>query len=739
MRLLVRRTLRTIRLGAPLALSSIVLLAASPALSAELLEPKAHHPPLGFAVAGTLANYHYDGHAIDDTVSALWMDSLLDRLDGGHLYFRASDVEEFQALSSGMDDDIRRVDPTLAVAFTLYQRYQERVEQGYAVANEVFDSEVTFADEKAVWRFERDDVAWPADEAAWRAQWQLRTKVQILDMMLGGKTQGQAKEVLRKRNARSLKYVSGLESDDIVESYLTALAEVYDPHSAYFKPSTEEDFNIRMADSLEGIGAELTTEDEYTQIKKLIAGGPAEASGALKSGDLIVAVAQGDGEAVDVVDMRLDHVVKLIRGSKGTEVRLTIRPSGATDSSATKVVSIIRDKVVLERASAKAEMHDVKQGDGAVKVGVIAVPSFYVDWAARRAGKTDYRSTTRDTERLIGELRDQGMQTLVIDLRGNGGGSLMESVSMTGLFIDAGPVVQIHDPNMGVDVLKDKDRGVAWSGPLVVLTDELSASASEIFAGAVQDYGRGLIVGSETTHGKGTVQSVVDMGEVLRNSDWSKKAGALKLTVQKFYRVTGGSTQHRGVRADVVLPSPWAGLDVRESDLDHALPWDEISGARVTRARSLNVDLTALQVTSSKRVAADEVFGWLAEDRAERDAKRKQGTVSLHWDTRKAEREQAEADVKARKLWVKSKRQELFVQLSVDDGPSPGETPKTEKDLLDQLGLGDVLDDAILRESLQVSAEFSGTWTPDSALIDADHSGKTADRERQESAQSDDE
>jgi carboxyl-terminal processing protease len=419
----------------------------------------------------------------------------------------------------------------------------------------------------------------------------------------------------------------------VLELYLGALGQAYDPHSVWFAPASKDDFDIQMRDALEGIGATLVREEDYITVKSLVPGGPAARANELQPGDRIVAVAQG-GQKTDVVGMRIDHVVKLIRGPKGTDVVLTVIPAGAADASQTRDLRITRDQVVIAEAAAKGEVREV---DG-VKVGVIDVPSFYQD-LSERGGKSAPRTTADDVRRILDGFKKDGVAAVLVDLRANGGGALTQAIALTGLFIDAGPVVQIKDRQGRVEVLEDREKGLAWEGPLAVVTSAHSASASEIFAGAIQDYGRGLVVGDSSTHGKGTVQQFIDLSPVVAGFQVpgaADVAGALKYTTDQFYRVSGRSTQQVGVEADVVIPSLSDGLDMGESSLPFALAYDEIDPARF-RAWGQRPDRAALQRRSAERVGGDPRFQVMAELRALRDA-RDQDTISLDLDQRRQER-----------------------------------------------------------------------------------------------------
>ncbi len=585
-------------------------------------------PAVARLVATLLAQYHYDGRTPDDAIAREWMENYLQNLDFNHVFFLQSDVDAFMALATTLDDDIRSPKPKLDVAKRIYDRYRQRVAERVADANAILDGPIDLTDDES-YRFDRKDAPWPRDAAEARELWRKRIEEQFILGALAGRSEDDTRDLLRKRYHRLLTDVNAAEPMDILERYLTAFTTTFDPHTVYFKPATQDNFDIEMQNSLEGIGASLRTVGEYTVVAGLIPGGPAEKGGELQVNDKIIAVAQGDGEPVDVIDLHIDKVVQQIRGKKGTEVRLTVIPADATDPGETRVVRIIRDKVVLADSDADLTIHEVEGR----RYAVIEVPSFYADPSGS--------SASRDVERILRQdmLADGPIEGVILDLRQNGGGSLQEAVNMTGLFIDRGPVVQIRDGGGDVEVLSDRRRGMAWEGPLVVLTSPLSASASEIVAGALQDYGRALVVGSRTTHGKGTVQTLIGLSDMMaRFGRKPPRAGALKLTTQKFYRVNGASTQVKGVMADVVIPSPWDGLDVYEADLDNALPWDTIAPVSYTPVGRLQPLLPELQAASEARVASSEAFQKMAEARAERERLKREKTVSLNLAVREKEK-----------------------------------------------------------------------------------------------------
>lgn len=630
----------------------VAVLVATPFALADALAPDAVQPAIAHTVATILDFQHYDRErSIDDALSRKWLDAYIDQLDYGRLYFLASDVEEFRArYATTLDDDVNAAEPRLDAAFAIHARFLQRLGERMAQVDKLLAANAfDFSDPSRTLDIDRHEDPWATTSAQLDALWRDRIAAEVLGMELNGEDRAKAISRLQVRYKRIRGDLTSLESLDVLELYLAGLSHAFDPHSLWFKPVSKANFDIDLQDSLTGIGAVLNIEDGYTTIRELVAGGPAEGTGELQAGDRILAVAQGDdGEPVDVVEMRLDNVVQLIRGPVDTVVKLTIHPAKAADPAERRDVRIVRDKVKLDRAAAKGEVRTL---DG-VDVGILDVPSFYVDSAARRAGDPDWASTARDMRRILADFQAKGVDIVVVDLRSNGGGALDQAIEVSGLFIDQGPVVQTRDNGGRIDVFDDREPGTAWDGPLIVLTSEGSASASEIFAGAMQDYGRGLVVGSKATHGKGTVQNLQNLGRALRRSGVKGDpvdAGALKYTSHMFFRVDGRSTQVQGVEADLVLPSPYEGLDIREADLDNPLPFSSIPPATYTR-RPLPFDLPALQAASKARVAASTEFRILREAVEERARLRAQGTVSLHAPTRRAELEkqkQLEADRRA--------------------------------------------------------------------------------------------
>lgn len=606
---------------------------ASPEFDPDSTPTLAEHHPMVASLVTTLLRYqHYDPRNIDDALSEAWLEDYLASLDFNRMIFLASDIEEFSRFADALDDDVTSKKPQMEAATFIYARYQERLAERIASAQAALKAPIDLHGSEA-WEIDRTEAPWPASAAEADALWRLQVMEQVLLAELAGTDRAEILSRLERRYDRNLKDVLSADANDVMEHYLTALTQNFDPHSTYFKPASSDDFDIDISNAVEGIGAQLRTDGMYTTVVRIIPGGPADLDGRLQPGDKIIAVGQGAKEPEDIIDLRIDRVVRQIRGKKGTEVRLTVIPVDAVNNSETRVIGLIRDQVALTESD--AEKSTLEVGDHTF--GVISVPSFYMDSSGRKETDPEYKSAASDTRRLLVELQQEEIDGLILDLRGNGGGSLYEAVELAGLFVTRGPMVQVRDREGNNEVLRDPDGSIVYDGPLVVLTDPLSASASEIVAGAIQDYGRGVVVGAQTTHGKGTVQQIIDLDMFvsrMTGGSSAARSGALKVTTQKFYRVSGGSTQNRGVLSDVVLPSPWDGLDVYESDLDNALPWDEIAPARYSAVDAIP-GLDALKERSAGRVAASEDFQTLLSDLAERERLSEETTISLNIDERR--------------------------------------------------------------------------------------------------------
>ena len=590
-------------------------------------------------ISAILEEAHYRHIAIDDRLSEQVFDRFLDSLDGQRSYFTAADIAELTAYRQRFDDIIHtgEVEP----AFLIFARYQQRNRQRIHYALDLLAHEPDWTVQES-FEFDRAKTAWPTSTQQLDELWRKRVKADGLALMLTGKSWNDSAELLRKRYERVLKRTDQITPEDIFETMMNAYARTFDPHSSYFSPRNSEEYRIQMSLSYEGIGATLQTTDEYVSIVNVIAGGPAAVAGTLNTNDRITGIGQGkDGAFQEVIGWRIDDVVQLIRGKNGTLVRLQVLPAGAAPGSPEKIVEFTRGKVTLEAQAAKKDKRIVQRNGRAIRVGVVSVPGFYQDIQAQGQGDKDYRSTTRDVKRLLDELaKEGGIDGLVLDLRGDGGGYLPEATALTGLFIDKGPVVQLKDTTGRIEVLDDPTAGTSYDGPLLVLVDRFSASASEIFAGAIQDYHRGYIVG-QRTFGKGTVQNLIPLDR------WSQRPvdGQLTVTIGKFYRITGESTQHRGVEPDIALPSAISLDDVGESSLEAALPWDRIAGVpfQAVRQPASLPTVAALNREAELRNAKDADYRWMVADINAIEAQRKLKTLSLNLLARKAERAQFDA------------------------------------------------------------------------------------------------
>lgn len=536
-----------------------------PVLDLENLQPTREQMIASLNTVELLRRHHYNRIALDDALSSEVFDTYLRHLDPQRSLFSAADIRDFEAYRHKFDDLLLAGD--LSVGFAMHTRQLQRADQRIIYAQRLLGEgidKLDFSGDQSI-LIDREKAEWPADDQALHGLWRQQIKDEVLRLKLAGRDTAAIQDLLEKRYANQQKRLSQTRSEDIFQNYINALAQVYDPHTQYMSPENAENFDINMSLSLEGIGAVLQSDNDYTKIVRLVPAGPAEKSKQLAPADRIIGVAQGKGEMVDVVGWRLDEVVKLIRGPKGSSVRLEVIPASNPPSDMTsREVALVREAVKLEDQAAKSSVLELSEQGKDYRIGVIEVPGFYIDFKAYRRGDPDYRSTTRDVRRLLSELQKDNIDGIVLDLRNNGGGSLQEATELTGLFVGRGPSVLVRDARGDVQVLDDPNAGVAYSGPLAVIVNKLSASASEIFAGAVQDYGRGLVIG-EATFGKGTVQSVQPLNH-----------GELKFTLAKFYRVSGKSTQNRGVVPDITFPSLLETVDIGESSLPRALPWDTI-------------------------------------------------------------------------------------------------------------------------------------------------------------------
>jgi carboxyl-terminal processing protease len=589
--------------------------------SDELVEitPESHHSTLFREIFTQLAKTHYTQQEINDEFSASFLNTYIEQLDSPKRFFLASDIAEFQKWQHKLDDLARRGDVT--AGFYIFNRLRDRAIQrlqtNIAVLENPQHSFDFTLDEDIM--LDADDRDWFKDRKQADDFWRKAMKDSIIRLILSGKEKQEARKLLVKRYRALLNRYTQRNSKDIFQQYANAFASLYDPHSSYFTPRSSENFQINMSLSLEGIGAQLTTEDEFTEVVDIIPGGPADIQGILKPKDKIIGVGQGDNQIVDVIGWRIDDVVDLIRGEKGSVVRLQIDTGGSSE----KIISIVRDTVKLEEKSAQSNIITIENAGKQFKIGVIEIPTFYMDFEAYRKRDPNYKSTSRDVRNLLKELKQQQVDGVILDLRNNGGGSLYEATALTDLFIDFGPVVQIRDANKKIYRNQRATSEAFYDGPMMVLINRLSASASEIFAGAIQDYGRGLIIGSQS-YGKGTVQTMTDLS-----------SGLLKLTVSKFYRVSGGSTQHRGIIPDIVYPSMFDSDEIGESHLESALPWDQIHPVPHQHSDRLQKILKPLTRAHQKRAYSDANFSSLNDQLALTQRWKMEKLTNLNLEQRK--------------------------------------------------------------------------------------------------------
>ncbi len=647
------------------------------------------------------------------------LERYLELLDYNRLFFTQADIDEFISKhGEWIHEDI--LGGNLQPAYAIYDRFLRRVEDRVGKINALLDKGFTFDSERTA-QINRDKEPWPANEAEADRIWSDRLEAELLQAILAeqaleesaAKKRAEAEadgaevepdedapaapkrtpvETIRKRYERLLKTLQEETREDQANTFLSALAQSYDPHSEYMGQRALDNFNIQMGLSLVGIGAVLRSEDGYAKIVELVPGGPADRGGQLKENDRIVAVAQGDAEFEDVVDMKLDKVVERIRGKKGSTVRLQVMPAASLDPSKLTVISIVRDEVQLKDQQAKAQVIDTLDSDGAdTRIGWITLPSFYANMNQRGQPA---RSTTKDVAALLKRLKKEGIEGLVIDLRRDSGGSLEEAVRLTGLFIPKGPVVQAKDTDGNITPMNDSDPGVMWDGPLIVLMNRLSASASEIFAAALQDYGRAVVVGDEQSFGKGTVQTLIDVQRFMPLFAQTRDAGAVKLTIQKFYRVKGGSTQLRGVASDIVLPSLTDHEDVGEGSLKNPLGYDEVPARRFTPSGNIGALVPRLRSASEARVAASAEFDYVQEDRERLRLRIEENEVSLNKSERLAEIEEDKARREAR-IAERKKRgaPELFaMEVTLDTVDAP-ELQKVSLDKPPKSSYGDAAEE----------------------------------------------
>jgi carboxyl-terminal processing protease len=694
-----------------LLLMTVTVLAAVDTGDPLRLEPEMDQRYASNIATRFLTNYHYKRTRLDDELSSQIFDHYLELLDPNRIYFLASDVEMFERYRTGMDDALRHSD--LMSAYEIFNVYVDRVRQRVEYARNRVAQPFDFTIDE-YYQYDREGEPWSRDMAELDELWRKRVKNDYLRLKLTDKEEDAIVETLTERYTNLERRINELDNEDVFQFFMNAFAQSIEPHTAYLSPRNSENFEISMKLSLEGIGALLGRENEYTLISRVVPGGPADQDGRLKAGDRIVSVGQGDdGKLVDVIGWRIDDVVDLIRGPKDTVVRLEVLPEDVSLSGPTQVVDIVRNEVKLEEQAAQSEIIEVPTGEvvgdqeEVVKIGVIDLPVFYLDFNGRAQNLPDYRSSTRDVKRLIGELKEEGVKGIVVDLRNNGGGSLLEATTLTGLFIDKGPVVQVRNSSGRISLEEDLDAGMAWDGPLAVLVNRYSASASEIFAAAIQDYGRGVVIG-EPTFGKGTVQSLLDLDDYAPSD--KPGMGQLKITMAQFFRVNGGSTQNRGVVPDIRFPSAGDPQEYGERSLDNALPWTSIDAARYDPSGDLSRLVAVADSLYQKRVVDNQEFDWLLSDIDDFNEHASETRVSLLESVGREKLKEDEDEREKRKA-LRSSEDPL---LSDDDvladtvDPDMGEYPDMqEEDDSEASEEEDPGPDLLLREAARIVADMS--------------------------------
>lgn len=670
-------------------------------------------------VVGLIENYNYKKIKLNDSISSLILDKYIKDLDPYKYYFLASDIKDFEQFRNSLDDDFRNGD--LSAPFYIFNVYLKRYNEWLAYTLSQVKGKYDF-NQDDTYVFDREKMPWISSVPELNEVWKKKVKYDLVNLKIAGTTPAKNVETLTKRYENLKSQVTKVNNQDVFQTIMDAFTETIDPHTNYFNPVNAQQFNEDMARSFEGIGARLKLENDILKIDEIIPGGPAFKSKLLSSGDRIVGVAQGAGEFEDIIGWRIDNSVSKIKGPKGTKVRLKIIPVGRELSSKPVIIELTRERIVMEDQSAKKTVKTIQSNGQPYKIGIIRVPAFYADFKAANAGDPNYKSTTRDVRLLIDTLKNKDkVDAIVMDLRANGGGSLVEAIDLTGLFIDKGPVVQVKDIKNNIEVSEDTNAGVAWSGPFGVMVDRLSASASEIFAGAIQDYGRGIVMGTQT-YGKGTVQSSIDLNRLVNPSILQRIAalvskdakttiktvegkggapvqlGQINLTMAKFYRVNGSSTQHKGVMPDIQFPSLYPMNKIGEDTEPSALPWDEVQKSNFKAVADLNPLKPELLKLHEARMANSLDYKTLEQDIA--DVKKREGEVSvtLNETKLKAERDSLEAKSLAR-----------INQLRVAKGLAPvkkGDKIKKEETF-----------DFIEDESLQIMADFMRFTNPNKAEL----------------------
>ncbi|MCU0342806.1 MAG: carboxy terminal-processing peptidase [Ignavibacterium sp.] len=648
----------------------------------KVIKPENHHQIENQFITSILTRYHFKEFEINDSLSNMIFNRYLEALDNGKNYFLASDIESFNTQQFQLDDNLYKGD--IQFYYDVFNAYINRVNERMRFVDELLDKEFDYsADEN--YEYDRNKSEWAKNQAELNELWRKRLKNDALTYKLNGKNWEYIQNTLKKRYKNFAKFLNQYNSEDVFQLAMNSFTQSIDPHTNYLSPVTSDNFKIDMSLSLEGIGARLQTEDDYTKVAEVIPGGPAAKSGLLKADDKIIGVAQGEkGEFEDIIGWRITDAVKLIRGEKGTLVRLQIIKAGSDLNSTPIEISLIREKVKLEDQAAKGSVLEIMNEEKPFRIGVIDIPNFYIDFEGQRNGDGNYRSTTKDVKKILDSLKAENVDGIIIDLREDGGGSLQEAIELTGLFIKDGPVVQVKNSDGSIDVADDPDPSIFYDGPLAVLVNRYSASASEIFSGAIQDYGRGLVIG-EQTFGKGTVQNLIDLNRL--SSKKNLNLGQVKLTIAKYYRVNGGSTQSLGVVPDISYPTMIDPEDFGESSEPTALPWDEIKSANFNIFSDLAKFLPELNKKHLQRISDNKDFQYLIEDIEIYKENKKKTFISLNEEIRKQEKEKEEL----RKLERKGTTENQADTELMDE-----EIPVTRKDN----------NDYILEETAKIISDF---------------------------------
>ena len=650
------------------------------------LSPTVDHLRATKIITDFLGRYHYRKVDLNDEFSVTIFNNFLDTLDSSKSYFLATDIARFDKYKFTLDDALRA--NNLLPAYSIFSTYQKRVNERIEYALLLIEKDFDFSkDETFV--IERENAKWPITVEQQNDLWRKRIKNDVLSLVLADKDEDEIKKTLVKRYSSVLRRTAQLDENDIFQLYINSFATAIDPHTSYLSPRSYDNFEIRMSLSLEGIGALLRTDGDHTIVERIIPGGPADLGDLLHAKDKIIGISQqSEKEFTDVVGWRLEEVVELIRGPKDTVVKLQILPGSKGDGAALEEIAIKRNKIKLEEQAASKELLEISYDNATQNIGIVTIPTFYLDFNAFQSGDEDYRSTTKDVHALLNELLEDNIDGLVLDLRSNGGGSLIEATQLAGLFIDKGPIVQVRDSSGHIEIHKDKDANISYTGPMVVLVDRFSASASEIVASALQDYGRAVIVG-ETTFGKGSVQQLVDLNRFGRKND--ANLGQLKATIAQYFRINGESTQHRGVEPDIPFEASYNKSEQGERSLDNALPWTKISPTQFNNRHISKQIVKNLENKHVERTKDDEKYQSLIKLYNLNESLQKQTELSLN---------QAKREKKFAQLEKDRKEFELLIGLAEDDEDNSEETSNIENDIL-------------LIEAAQISADLNSYWNRD--------------------------